>query len=639
MHIYKHLDLVHFPIPCIVIVIISNKSCKYVILHFIAAECLWVTILLATMAIMLVYHLYPTPNSGGHPINCVGREDDVKKIKEYVHSSAIQVVHIVGPHAFGKATLAKKVSQELESEGIDVFVIEIDGLSTFESVSKQAMKVIDESKVFSDYRESLINWVSSRTSLTVLVFIKCDKWLEANNGNLEEIKNLQNRSTAVKYILTSRYRVIDINKFQLYKIGNLSDHAAHELLGKLTANSTMKLTQEHKVEIANLTGNHPLALEIVSALFNLPEPPLPEVLIEDLKTKLIETLQDHELSNEERLCVCIKVSIDFTNFTFPNLQILAQNLSHYPASFDERSVLEIVFNFSPMEVHQSSERKDICESQLEALEKQLFLKYYYSEPTKRYMFFHSMVKECFLHYDRHSINILFPSRFQQHYSQRLLDVSHSQEVEEDIHNFQHMFQLFSTSNCTFYYNTTLTAMQKTFEALTSNWLQQKFHSDIYNLTKCMMWFFDYCLNASCFDTVNAATFYAIYVKVVVAVSQQEEDRHASCEVLHLRAEIFEQAKELLTHEESYMDFTNRRDKCLMTCMDYFDQVSSVFIALYCYFLCYLLSLHLNIYFFRKFFLKPAKSMSIYKITTSVVCTVEYTMKNKCYIMLLFFAIL
>ena len=575
MHIYKHLDLVHFPIPCIVIVIISNKSCKYVILHFIAAGCLWVTILLATMAIMLVYHLYPTPNSGGHPINCVGREDDVKKIKEYLNSSAIQVVHIVGPHAFGKATLAKKVSQELENEGIDVFVIEIYGLSTFESVSKQAMKVIDGSKVFSDYKESLIKWVSSRTSQTVLAFIKCDKWLEANNGNLEEIKNLQNQSPFVKYILTSRYRVIDINKFKLYEIGNLSDHSAHELLGKLTANSTISLTQEHMVEIANLTGNHPLALEIVGALFNMPEPPLPKVLIEDLKTKLIETLQDHELSTEERLRVCIKVAIDFT---FPNLQILAQNLSHYPASFDERSVLEIVFNLS-QKPHQSR-RKDTCVSQLKALEKQSFLEY--SEPTKRYVFFHSMVKECFLHYDRHSINILFPSRFQLHYSQRLLDVSHShEEVDEDIHNFQHMFQLFSTSNCTFYYNTTLSAMQKTFEAIMNKPLQQKFHSDIHNLTKCMMCFFDHCLNTACSHTVNTSFFYVMYVKIVIAVSEQEKEEHASCEVLNLRAGIFEQARELLTHDhdESYSDFTSHQRTCVKSLQPKYENITTTKVGL------------------------------------------------------------
>ena len=488
------------------------------------------------------------------PVTFVGREEDVLRIKEYLYSSAIQVVHIVGPHAFGKKTLALKVGHEMQDEGVNVIFVDIYGQSTFDSISKEAMKVVDVSFNSNDYKESLTKWVSSRTSLAILVFIRCDMWLEANNGNLEELQNLQKQSQVVKYILTSRYRVIDVKHFKQHEIGNLSDHAAHALLGKLAPN----LQQEGRVKIANLTGNHPLALEIVGALFQLPEPPQPEVLIEDLESKLIETLHDYRLSTEVSLRVCTKIA---------NLQITAQNLSHFPGSFDEQSALEIVFGLSPEEASRSLKRKEECVSQLRALQQQSLLKY--SRNTKRYAFFHRIIKECFLFEDRYSENILFPTRFQLHYSQRLLDVSHSsnddhgtyKEVDEDMHNFQHMFRMFSTSNCTFYYNTTLTAMQKTFEAITSKWLQQKFHSDIHNVTKCMMWFFDHCLHTTCSDTVNTSSFYVMYVKIVVAVSEQEKGKHALCEVLNLRAKIFEQAKALLTRE-SYHDFTSRQHKCL-----------------------------------------------------------------------------
>ena len=503
------------------------------------------------------------------PDTFVGREGDVLQIKKYLKSSAIQVVHIVGPHAFGKKTLAIKVSHEMRREGVGVVFVDVDGQSTFAGISKEVMKVIDVSFNSNDSKECLKKWVSSRTSLTILVLVKCDKWLEANNGNLTELKNLRNQSQVVKYILTSRYRVFDIKKFKQHELGNLSDHAAHELLGQLTTHSTVNLTQEDKVEIANLTGNHPLALEIVSGIFNLPEPPQPEVLIEDLESNLIETLQDYKLSTIIRL-----------QHMFPNLQSTAKNLSHFPGSFDEQSALEIVFGLSPEEASHFSKTKEECVSQLRALQQQSLLKY--SQNTKRYTFYHHIVKECFFFEDRYSENILFPTRFQLHYSQRLLDVSkdnlNSHEVDEDIHNFQYMFQLLSTSNCTFYYNTTLTAMQKTFEAIMSKQLQQKFHSDIHNLTKCMMWFFDHCLHTACSDT---SSFYVMYVKIVVAVSEQEKDEHASCEVLDLRAETFEQVEDLLGNDESYQDFTSRRDKCLMMFHPHFittdslEQVSSV----------------------------------------------------------------
>ena len=446
----------------------------------------------------------------------------------------------------------------MQNEGIDVIFIDITGQSTFDSISEEAMIVIGGSLNSNDSKENFRKWVSSRTSVTLIVFVKCDTWFEATNGNLEEINNLQSLSSVVKYILTSTYRLFDIKKYKQHEIGNLhvSDGASHELLRKLTPN----LKQEERVKIANLTGNHPLALEIVGTLMIFPESPIPQGLIEDLKSKQIVTLHDPQLSPEERIRVCFEVVM---HFTFPNLKILAQNLSHFPASFDEQSALEIVFGLSPEEASQSSKRKEYYVSQLRALHQLSILKYH--RKTKRYTFVHNIVRECFLYEDRFSENMLFLSRFQLHYSQRLFDVSHLSEgnkakaLNDDMHNFQYMFTIFSTSNCTSYCNTTLIAMQKTFEAIMHYPLRLIFHADIYNLTKCMMSFFDQFVNTSCSDTVNTG-YYMTYVKIVIAVSKQEED---ACEVLLLRVESFEKAKDLLAYDESYHDFTHRIHKCLL----------------------------------------------------------------------------
>ena len=79
----------------------------------------------------------------------------------------------------------------------------------------------------------------------------------------------------------------------------------------------------------------------------------------------------------------------------------------------------------------------------------------------------------------------------------------------------------------------------------------------------MMLFYDHCLKMSCSDTVNTSSFYVMYVKIVIAVSKREKDGHAACNILHLRAEAFTQAKDLLTQVESYCDFTSHRHKCWM----------------------------------------------------------------------------
>ena len=368
-----------------------------------------------------------------------------------------------GPSRYWESntSLATKVSHEMQNEGVYVVFIDVYGQYTFDDVSKEALKVIYGS-INTDSKESLRKWVTNRTSPTLLVFVKCDEWLKANDGHLGEIKHLQDQSQVVKYILTSRYKVFDMEKFRLHKIGSLEDHAAHDLLGKLTS----RLKQEDKVKIAILTGNHPLALEVIGALFNREELSPPHVLIEDLETKLIKTLYDPIFSTEERLCMLIKVAIHYTS---PNLQLIAQNLSHYPGTFDEQSALEIVFNLSGLEASQSPERKEYL-SQLKALQQLLLLKY--NHRTNRYRLSHYMIRDCLASEENYSNNILFFTRFQHHYSQRLLDASLSHTpVDEEMHNFQHMFQMFSSVNCTFYYPTTLTAMKKIFEAITSDFLR------------------------------------------------------------------------------------------------------------------------------------------------------------------------
>ena len=203
------------------------------------------------------------------PYTFVGRGEDVSTIKKFFYSPAIQVVHIVGPHGIGKATLAIQVSHELQNEGVDVVFIDISGHSTFKSISERSMMIIDGSINLNNSKESLTKWVRSRTSLTLVVFVKCDKWLETNNDNVEELKDLQNQSPLVKYILTSQYslRAFQIQKYKQYEIGKLSGAASDELLRKLALN----LIQEERYRIATLTDNHPLALQIVGAFFNLPE--------------------------------------------------------------------------------------------------------------------------------------------------------------------------------------------------------------------------------------------------------------------------------------------------------------------------------------------------------------------------------
>ena len=49
------------------------------------------------------------------------------------------------------------------------------------------------------------------------------------------------------------------------------------------------------MQIADLTGNVPLALAVVGAIFKFPDAPTPEEVIEGLKENLVGTLSPAEL--------------------------------------------------------------------------------------------------------------------------------------------------------------------------------------------------------------------------------------------------------------------------------------------------------------------------------------------------------
>ena len=97
---------------------------------------------------------------------------------------------------------------------------------------------------------------------------------------------LASSSRNVRFILTNQKREADIGNFQLHAIYNLSSEAAIQLVGILAPS----LTDNQKRQIADLTGNVPLALEVIGAIFKFPDAPTAEEVIDGLRGNLIATL-------------------------------------------------------------------------------------------------------------------------------------------------------------------------------------------------------------------------------------------------------------------------------------------------------------------------------------------------------------
>ena len=144
---------------------------------------------------------------------------------------------------------------------------------------------------------------------------------------MQAIKSLKEASSRknVRYILTSQKWEADIGNFRLHAIYNLSSAAAIELLDRLAPS----LTDNQKMQIADLTGNVPLALAVVGAIFKFPDAPTPEEVIEGLKENLVGTLSPAELQSK----VNRSISLAY-HYLMPELKELCVNLSHFPGSFD-----------------------------------------------------------------------------------------------------------------------------------------------------------------------------------------------------------------------------------------------------------------------------------------------------------------
>ena len=331
----------------------------------------------------------------------MGREEDIRNITGYLDftTSDVQVVHIVGPPGFGKSTLAKKVGEIFIRRGIKVFYVDLGMVRDINTLSEHVMMSIVDDMKYKVTLNRVVKWVRDQYSNTLIILDNCDKLFEySKEHTLEAIKSLKEASSRknVRYILTSQKWEADIGNFRLHAIYNLSSVAAIELLDRLAPS----LTDNQKMQIADLTGNVPLALAVVGAIFKFPDAPTPEEVIEGLKENLVGTLSPAELHSK----VDVSISLAYHYLT-PELKELCVNLSHFPGTFDRASAVAIF---------------DFRENMLEMLVERSLLQY---ERNVRRFHFHLLLKTFFLQVNngetKTNLQHYFNDKFLIHFAQVL----------------------------------------------------------------------------------------------------------------------------------------------------------------------------------------------------------------------------
>ena len=200
----------------------------------------------------------------------VGREEDIINITGYLDfaTTDVQVVHIVGPPGFGKSTLAMKIGEIFLRKWVKVHYIDVRQTMVRDTLPENIVFNLLESW---KSRLTLNDLEEGMRSNTLIILDNCDELLEHSKEEfLTALKS--SKPNNVKYILISQKWVADIGNFRLHAIYKLSSEAAIQLLGTLAPS----LMEDQKRQIADLTGNVPLALEVVGAIFNFPDAPTAE---------------------------------------------------------------------------------------------------------------------------------------------------------------------------------------------------------------------------------------------------------------------------------------------------------------------------------------------------------------------------
>ena len=270
--------------------------------------------------------------------NFVGREEDIRNITSYLDftTSDVQVVHIVGPPGFGKSTLAKKIGEIFLREWINVHYVDVKQklVKDIDTLSEKIVLSMVESRqnkvTLSDLEEKMYTTYSN----TLIILDNCDELFEfAKEEVFRALTNASHRK-CVKFLITSQKREIDIGNFRLHTIYNLSSESALELLGRVAPS----LTHGQKIQIASLTGNVPLALDVVGAIFKFPGAPSATDEIQGLRDHPLQTLSPVELHSKVDACIGLAYS-----YLTQDLKRFCFYLSHFPGSFDKSASIFSIF--------------------------------------------------------------------------------------------------------------------------------------------------------------------------------------------------------------------------------------------------------------------------------------------------------
>ena len=253
----------------------------------------------------------------------------------------IRIVDIIGPPGFGKSTLAIHVGHEMVKKGVVVYYINMAEVSDKSLTKVIAEKILDNSdtKILNLVSfKRLLRWIRGRFWNTLLILDNCDDALNNQRDEFQDaLVKMAEESLRIKILMTSRATATFTKYYDWYRVEELSTEASCKLLDRKVP-TRIQLDREQKEQIANLTGNVPLALQIIGSLLHLPAAPPPTTIIKQLDKELILTLSSKELPSHEQVYATISISYKYLS---EDMQVGSHLLTVFPGSFDRQAAFSL----------------------------------------------------------------------------------------------------------------------------------------------------------------------------------------------------------------------------------------------------------------------------------------------------------
>ena len=274
----------------------------------------------------------------------VGRERAMETLMQQIDFSnhSIRIINLFGPPGFGKSTLAIHVGHAAVRRGVEVHYINMEEFPE-KGVKQVLAKKILKKGNDADF-EQLLLWLGEYRYWyyhILLIFDNCDDILHNQRREFQNtLTKIVESSLYVRVLITSREVAALPEYFDWHRVDEISDNAANKLLD-LKVPKRVGLSPCQRDQIAKLTGNVPIALQIVSSLLQLPNSPSPGLVIQELEKDPIHFLSPEDFPASKQIHASISLSVKYLS---PKLLAAGCFLVVFPGSFDEEAAITVLEN-------------------------------------------------------------------------------------------------------------------------------------------------------------------------------------------------------------------------------------------------------------------------------------------------------